>query len=197
MSNTAKAAKPPAIPIIDIPGAKINSFRDLDLGIVRLEQQIKPIKDELKEQAVAEIIKRNSAPAAYPIDSVTLKDATGAMARVSFTSKYKLLDVDEVGNALEEIGHNLGEVAQLSYDAKIDATAFVGSDGEFDETKWNMFVKLVDTFAQANEIKNPLKAKPVAIVDPKFHVSRWSKFTPENQEVLREVVPNTVTITAL
>ena len=203
-SSTPKD-KPPVVvvPEVEVPAKKgeeplctSHPIRDF-CRYAALEKKYKGLKSLLQPHlvraAVREVFSRNTANPGAPIVSVTLTDTEGeATAMASFKDSYPEVDPEVACEQLyDELGiQDINDYLEERVVGKFNNDMFVDkATGKFNK-------RLFKKVAAEEGVSSPLTLTRKAVVKANFHGRRWVEFpTAEDQEVLFQVIPNTVSIT--
>jgi len=186
------------IPIIRVEGDQIKEYNKAVADV----KEAKEIQDEIKpavlELGIPEILTINCGDPDNAVASVRLIDDTGAEAVVSFKDQYRAVSPQAAVDLLVAFGvKDVNDYLQEEIVPTFDTKAFYTADGKFNA---ELFVAVRDAlqkvsaqFGLAGELIGKDKVvKPNA----NFHDLRFRRFSACQNEVLTEVLPNTVSVTA-
>lgn len=185
---------------IRVAGSVVGDYIKTSTDKKDAEALMKEIGEEIREEALVELLPRNVDDPTHPLTTITLVDDGGATVRVSYTSKYGATDEAEVTAAFAKLGKNKDKFDINNYvvetlKAAFDSKVFLKANGDFNQSVYDKFRTAIARVAEEVGVENPLTTTKVLIPKPDFHERRWRDFTAAEQVTITSVLPNTISIT--
>lgn len=170
------------------------------------EQLMEELKPVMSPDAISELFLHNEQTPWEPIKSVSLQDDEHNVTRISFTAKYKEVDVIRAEALFRSLKLRAkeGEKAKapdindyLAYTmlGKWNSEAFLGEDGKFSKERYDRIMKALDAVSKELGIQNPLSTSQAVMPLPTFATRRWHDFDKAANVEIAQVIQNQVTFT--
>jgi hypothetical protein len=190
-------AKKSTIPVFKIDGGKVKQYADAYQSYKDAEATLKLVRPDVEEQALQILFAENALHPTVPTTTIKVQDDDGGEVRVSFQDKYNQADPEACDACFTQLHRDINDYAVETTKCTLDAKFFLDASGNFDNEAYTELNRAIaDTAARLGK-PNPLSSKKVVTAKPGFHVLRWTEFTAEQNRLISQVLPNTVTISPL
>jgi len=185
-------------PLLVIESDAISRYNGAIAAMKEAEGTVALLRPEVETVALEFLYEHNTENKGGQVSTVKVKDATGAVIRVSSQDKYSAADADAVSGLFDGVFHKdvnayFTETVKASFDSKF----FLNTTGDFDQSLFDQVQTAIAAIAKKANKPNPLAAKTVVIPKPGFHTRRFVDFTIEENEQIQSTVKNTVTMTPM
>lgn len=184
------------IPTVFVEGRDIKRYVEAAAKAKEAKADQDEVKPAVLDLGIPEIMERNCGHPDAPQTSVRLIDEADGEVVVSFQDRYQAVNPEAAIQALVAAGvQDVNDYLQEEMVVKFDAKQFHTADGKFNA---ELFVAVREALAGvakkygvAGEL---IEKEKVVKPNANFHARRWHDFTPEQNEALSEVLPNTVQV---
>jgi len=184
------------IPTIFVEGQDIKKYVDAAKKAKEAKADQDSVKPAVLALGVPEIMERNCANPRAPVTSVRLIDEADSEVVLSFQDRYSSVNPDAACAALVAAGaKDVNDYIQEEMVVKFDQKVFYTADGKFNAELFVAVREALAGVAKRFGVEGEIIDKEkVVCPNANFHTRRWSDFTALQNEILSEVLPNTVQV---
>lgn len=196
-ADEAAGSEKSAVIILEVPGDAVALYNDADSQVKAWEKEKTDKRPSVSAAGVGELYRHNCAAPAKAVKTVRVVDSTGAACTVTISDTYGKAQLDPV--VLTQKLANLGKADINAFVAEklvlgFDSSVFYDEAGNLLVDAYIDFLETTAAFAARYGLKNPFSSKKVVSPLDGFAETRWSEFKVEQQPVVTQIFPATVTL---
>jgi hypothetical protein len=198
-------------PSIRLDGDLVSKFNKAVSDQKDAEARVGEVRTKLLEKGISHLYEHNIGHPTAPVKTIELTDKTGSAVRLTSQAKYSAANpeaADALFDALAlrhpDIKIDINDYVQEAVTASFDSKIFQDSDGRFNEKIYLAFAAAVEKVTKELVAKqalpsgtvSPMKTTKKVVPLGTFDEQRYVLFDAiEEQNSIREVLPNTITLT--